>query len=206
MGFLSDLFGNTNSSQKRAYANAMAAIDRTRQQTDPFYGDLLSGGSAAQAQLADFLGLNGPAAQQAAYAGYSSGPGFQAELDAGTRAIDQAAGSRGMAFSGDTLNANREFGQNLFDNRFQGHLRNLSGMRQGGLQGAQGLMGNTQQFNQAMIGRAQAADQGRQQGLSNLFQGIGTIGGLAVGLPPGMFSGNFGSPSSGGWNPMMGWR
>ena len=60
------------------------------------------------------------------YAGYQQSLGYENQLAQGVRAIDASAASRGGLYSGATLEASQQFGQELADNDYQTYLNRLS--------------------------------------------------------------------------------
>jgi hypothetical protein len=58
----------------------------------------------------------------------SQTPGYQFQLDQGTRATERQGAARGMLGSGNTLSALQDFGQSLAQNTYQGYMNNLAGI------------------------------------------------------------------------------
>jgi len=61
-------------------------------------------------------------------------PGYQFQLEQGTKAIERQGAAAGMLGSGKTLHALQEYGQQLGMGFFQQHLSNLAGVAQHGMQ------------------------------------------------------------------------
>src|SRR3990167_399469 len=101
----------------------------------PFYDT----GTESLSQLADILGINGPEAAAAAMARFQTSPGYQFELDQGTRAIDRSAAARGGLYSGKTGEDLRTFGQGLANREFNNYLSRLAELAGSG-QGAAGTL------------------------------------------------------------------
>lgn len=195
MGFLDALF-NPNKNTNKGYNSAIEGMKAAQGQTNPFFSQTLSSATGANSILSDLLGVNGPDRQRAALAQYSTGPAYQANLQAGTQAIDQSAAARGMNRSGATLKALQGYGQDLWNNEYQGYLANLAGLQGGGYNAAQGITGNAANLGQLRIGRGQAQDAGNAASFGNIV-GLGTtILGAATGMPS--FGKLFGQPKTGG--------
>lgn len=131
-------------------------------------------------------------------------PGYQHQLGEGLRALQQQAGARGMRLAGPTMQGITDYAQNVASDYYQNYLNQLAGLWGGGQQtaaqlGGQALQGGQQAaLAQAGIGQAlgsgyaQAAQaqqqraiaqQQQQQGMwGNILGGIGTVGGLGMGL------------------------
>lgn len=121
-------------------------------------------------------------------AGFTETPGYQFQMEQGTRAIDASAAARGMTRSGATLKAQNAFGQGIAAQEYGNYLSRLGAVAGGG-QGAASTLGSlgaqsaANQGNALMAGgqaRAsgyQAIGQGVQQGI----QGIGQVFGYGQG-------------------------
>lgn len=70
-----------------------------------------SSGAAAQQQLADLQGLNGPEAQAAARAKFQTDPGYAFRLEQGLKAGQGLANAQGNIYSGATLKALNDYAQ-----------------------------------------------------------------------------------------------
>ena len=173
MGFLSSFFDTTKSTRKFQRAG-LADFDKTRAMTDPFFQSMLESGQSAGSLYDDFLGLNGQGAQQGAYDGYLNSPGFDATFASGTRALDQSGAARGMSQSGDQAKALQGYGQGLYAQDMGNYLDRLQGQQSGGFAGAQGLTGNSMNYNNLMTSFGQSKDAGMQGGLSNVLGLTGT--------------------------------
>ena len=159
MGFLDGLL-NPTKNQNAAFGVAIADRERANAQTNPFFQTQLQGGTKATGRLQDLLGLNGASSQQSALNNFTQGPAAQANLKAGLRALDQSAAARGMSLSGDNLQSLQGYGQNIYNNSYQQHLRNLSGLTQGGFGAASGITGNANALGQLRIGQGASMDAG----------------------------------------------
>ena len=113
---------------------------------------------------------------------YSNSPAFDAQLAAGTKAINQSAAARGSLNSGATLKALQGYGQDLYNQDYGNYLARLVGQQGVGATGASGITGNAQGIGQLQIGQGNARDAGNQAAFGNILGIDGTIlGGLTGG-------------------------
>lgn len=192
---LFDSFLNPNAGAVKGTKKAQKDFQATRDQVDPFYSQMMGGGGQAYGTLSNMLGLNGNGAQQSAFDNFSMSPAYQANFDAGQKAIEQSAAARGGLQSGAALKSLQSFGQNQYNNEYRNHLGDLSGLVQGGFSGAQGLTNNSKDWGQMRVQQGQAQDMNNQGGLANVLGAVGTIGSFATG-------GGFGG--GGGFSSMFG--
>lgn len=148
MGFFSNFGGSDSRRDLRNGANAF--IDETNQGRGRALGaintgestalDFLQGGRegglAALSQLMNAVGVNGVPAQQQFHDDFQDDPGFNAELDARLDAVGRSASSRGLSFSGRTLSALADEGQQFRRSAFNDRLDRLSGLSSLGQQAA----------------------------------------------------------------------
>lgn len=124
MGSLArSLFGG--SKQKQSSENR--AFGPISQAFTPALGYTTQGGNA----LAALLGLTGGGDQAAAAANFRNTPGYQFQLQEGSKAITGNAAARGLLNSGSTAKALQKYGQGLADSTYQQYIQNLLGL--GGL-------------------------------------------------------------------------
>lgn len=157
-----------------------AAADRARgiEQLQGTFGSTgLQGfantGAQANQVAAGALGLQDPAAANAAFQQFQNSTGFLGQLRAGERAITGSAAARGELGSGATLKRLNQFGQDIGQQSFQGFLGNLNTLAGRGQAAAETGFG--------AIGGAQldAANQ-RAESRGKLAKGaLGFGGGLA---------------------------
>lgn len=81
-------------------------------------------------------------------------PGYQFQLDQGTKAIERQGAARGMLGSGNTLMALQDYGQQLGMGYFQGYLQNLNSITEGGKAATAAISDN--QVGQGQIESQQA--------------------------------------------------
>ena len=126
-------------------------------------------------------------------------PGYQFQLEQGTRAIDHSAASKGNLFSGATGKALQSYGQNLADTTYGSQLQRLLGVSGQGQQalgqqnaaigtGLQGQLATRQSayggdMNAAgTIGQGDiAAANAQAKGLQGLLGTAASLGGMALG-------------------------
>lgn len=160
----------------KAIAEQRAAFSEGKQLLDPYSQAGLGG---LQSYLA-MLGQAGPDAQEAAIAGLEETPGYQAQLQAGQRALLQNASATGGLRGGNIQQGLAEFGSGLFGNYYNQQLDRLGQLQNQGLQVNTGLanlragqaanissaFSNTGASNANSIMAGQAAD---QSGLGSLL-------------------------------------
>ena len=103
------------------------------------YRPFLNAGVDANNTLADLQGLNGPEAAQAAMAKWQMDPSFTFTRDQGIKALDAGAAKRGMALSGNQVQAVQDYGSGLANTYFQNYLNNLARTSQQGQSAAAGV-------------------------------------------------------------------
>jgi len=157
-------------------------------------------GGAGFGMLSDLLGVNGQANANNAMANYRSAPSYQFQLQEGLGAINNSAAARGGLMSGATLKALQGYGQNLADQDFQQHLKNLGGLGAMGMQ-AEGQMGNyrNQVSNAVQQGYSQIGNAQASQNAGYLGAGMNILGSAAslFGGPAMSGLGKLFSPASG---------
>jgi len=174
--------GEANAAQQQALAQQRADLA-------PWAGS----GGLANTRSADLLGLNGPAAADAAFAGYRTSPGYGFQMSEGLRAVDAGAAAKGLLRSGATLKAEQNFGAGLADSDFQQYYQNLFGMSKLGESAAAGQGAGSIVTGQGIantdIGAAgaQASIFGNAKGLGNSANAL--FGGGGGGLTNSLFGG-----------------
>lgn len=197
MGFLDGLF-DPSKNEEAARARGINDFNSTRKKTDPFFQQNLSTGASANGILADRLGVNGAASQRSALDNFVNSTGYEYNFAEGQRAINNNSALGGMLKSGANLKGLQEFGQNLYASDLNNQNSQLAGLNQLGFQGAGGLLGNSQNFNNLQVGLGQAKDAGNQAAAGN----ITSIAGSALGFLGGGGFGGFGG--GGGGAPKQG--
>lgn len=187
--------------QKKAYQEAQG-----------LYSPYQAGGNAGFQAYLDLLGISGADAQQQALGGLEQTPGYQAQLQAGQRALLQNASATGGLRGGNVQQGLAEFGSGLLGQYYQNQLAQLGALGQTGFNTATNLAnirsGNAAQIGQAyaQMGEAQAnsilaGQAARQQGLSGAGSALGGLAGLAMGGPVGAA---IGSGIGGGLGGLLG--
>lgn len=185
MGFLSDWFGITDA--KKAI-NAAAEKSKGEQQAaysdiSGLYAPYRETGGHAFDTLGNLAGLGGPGAAENAMQMFQHSPGYDFRFNEGIRAIDNSGAARGNQFSGGTLKALNNYGQNQATSEYGNwinQLNNLSGMGYGATGQTAGARGNTANaltgiYTNQGEGNANAA----LAGGNLLMGGINTLGNLA---------------------------
>lgn len=123
-------------------AAAMAGIAEQQRQFDALQKMLapfVSAGTGALTAQQDILGLNGNAAQQAAYSGIQSSPAFQALSKSGSDSILANASATGGLRGGNVQGALAQFQPQLLAQLIQQQYGNLGGLTSIGQSSAAGV-------------------------------------------------------------------
>lgn len=182
----SDLYGQGRNALTTNYAAGIAP-----------YQTLFNEGQGGINAYGDATGANGAAGYARATNNFQTNPGYQFQLDQGLKAIDRGAASRGMVTSGNTLQAEQNYGTGLANQSYQQYVQNLQPYFNLGTSAASGIgtldanlgnsinssygnQGNLAFNTQSGIGNAQAAaDLANEQASNNIFSAIGS--GLSLG-------------------------
>lgn len=173
----SDLFGTGRGALNTNYASALKPFQTT-------FDSATLGANA----YGNALGLNGPGGSADATAAFRNNPGYGFAFDQGLQGIDRGAAARGMLTSGNTLNAEQQFGTGLADQTYQSYVKNLQpylGQQLGAAGGIAGVnmglgnslntsygnQGNLAYNTQAGIGNANASADLANANSSNAFLG-----------------------------------
>jgi hypothetical protein len=129
-------------------------------------------GVQGNAMLANSLGLNGQAGNDAALGAFQNGPGFTAALDRANQNILRNNAATGNVLSGNTGIALSDRARDMQNLEYGGWQDRLAGLSQQGLQGAGGMSQNLQQL--AGLWQTGAQDQanialGRGTNLANIY-------------------------------------
>lgn len=120
------------------YGGVQNAANEAAENFQPY----LQSGTAAQTELADLSGLNGPEAQAAAMAAYEADPGFTFARDEGIKGLDASAVKRGMLLSGNQIQDIQKYGTGLSRQFFQDYINRLAGIAGQGQRAAQNVSQN----------------------------------------------------------------
>ena len=97
-------------------------------------------GEQALYEYADILGIPAPGAEGAPtidqegnvlapdYSKFYESPGYQFELEQGTKAVERSQAARGLLGSGQTLKAIKEYGQGVASRGYEGYMNKLAGL------------------------------------------------------------------------------
>lgn len=158
--------------------------------------DSSTGGANA---YGDATGANGSAGYDRARSNFQTNPGYQFQFDQGLQAIDRGAASKGMVTSGNTLNAEQQYGTGLANQSYGGYVAGLQpylGQQSGAASGIAGVRtgeGNalgTNFMQQGNAANATATGQGNAQAAAdlnnynisqNMWKGLGQVASLASG-------------------------
>jgi hypothetical protein len=187
-----------SSSQASKAANSAAnaqqdanqqSMDEQRRQFDSIQAMLKpyaeAGNQSIDAQKA-LIGLNGNAAQQAAFDQLKAGPAYTSAMQSGTDAILQNAAATGGLRGGNTQNSLSRFGGDLLTNLAQNQFSNLGSLTSIG-QNAAAQTGNAMQNTSnnisgllqangaAQAGNAIAQGNANTQMANGLMQGFGSF-------------------------------
>lgn len=202
-----DFFGrgarrDMEDANREANAALEGGLNRARQVGDRYYGEgqnflapFAQSGRDADGQIRNALGLNGADAQRGYYDNFQTDPGFQNEVQAGVRALDHSATSRGGLYSGANMKAVAGYGQGKMGQAYGNRLNSLMSYGQQGMQAAGQQAGMAQQYgsdrmnleygygqqqagNRINLGNAMA--QNRNVGMNNLL-GLGGVAARAFG-------------------------
>jgi hypothetical protein len=127
------------------------------------FGQSQSGSQA----YGDASGANGADGYARAKTNFQANPGYQFQFGQGLQAIDRGAASRGMVTSGNTLNAEQQFGTGLADQSYKGYLAGLQPYLTQGSSAASalGYLGANQgsQLNSSFMKQGDAANSNQTQ-------------------------------------------
>lgn len=172
MGFL-DGFLKPTKNQDRAIADARAGFGAATGGVKDFYNGQLGSSTRGQTAYDNALGLNGAGAQGSFQDAFMTGPAFQANMDAGTAAIDQSAVASGMAGSGSTLKSLQKFGSDLYSQEYNGFLDRLAGHSNKGFAAGQGVAGLAGQDADFVMEAGRVKDQGNASKMGNIMSLVG---------------------------------
>jgi hypothetical protein len=141
----------------------------------------------------DASGANGADGYARAKTNFQANPGYQFQLDQGLQAIDRGAASRGMVTSGNTLQAEQQFGTGLANQSWKDYMGALQPFLGQGTSAAGGLgainaglgnslnssygnQGNLAYQTEVGIGNAQsAAELAKYDASQNLWGGLSSL-------------------------------
>jgi len=141
LGFFQDLFTNDaakdaandkitglNSGYKAAsdlYGQGRDALATNYGAARDAYAPLLTLGQNGATAYGDATGANGSAGYARALDSFRTDPGYQFQFGQGLQAIDRGAAAKGMVTSGNTLNAEQQYGTGLADQSYGSYVSRL---------------------------------------------------------------------------------
>jgi hypothetical protein len=135
----SGLKGGLSLALQKDNSRGYEAVQRAAEGSAANFQPFLDSGTAANSELSDLQGLNGPEAQAAAMARFHADPGYNFARDEGIKALDASAASRGMLRSGNQQRAVQTYGTGLADQYFKQYLDRLAGTAGKGQEAATGV-------------------------------------------------------------------
>ena len=141
---ISGLIGKSGADkQSNAVAAAQQAANEERRkalaQTRTDLAPYMATGTNALMMAGNAAGVNGADGNAAALASFQASPGYQYQVDQGTRAVEAAASAQGLAHSGATVRAVQDRATNLANMDFGAYYNRLSGLAGSGQQAATNL-------------------------------------------------------------------
>ncbi len=193
---------------KNPASQANATIGKIPGQTLPYYQPYMDAGKGAmgdlQNQYKDLLGGN---KQNQLGGSFKESPGYQYALKEALGAQGNASARGGMLGTPQDQAEAARVGEGLAGQEYQNYMNNQMGLYGQGLQGEQGLnqmgynantdyanmLGNnlSQQAAYNFMGQ-QGQNQAKQQGMGNIFSGLGMAAGSMLGGPAGGAAGGMG--------------
>jgi hypothetical protein len=136
-------------------------------------------GTAANKQLADIEGLNGPDAATAAQTNFTVDPGYQFLLKEGQRAVDSKAAATGMQMSGAQVKGEETYAEGLASQDFTNYVSRLNALSTQGLSAGTSEAGvdTGAAASQSKIAAALGTNEANAVGT-----GIGQVGAILGGL------------------------
>lgn len=202
MSFFGNFFGTTQANDikkgteaangylKQGYEDAAGIRKDYYNQAMGFLQPRIKSGQDAENMYRTAIGLNGQDQQRQYYNDFQFDPGLQAQLNAGIKAIDRSAASRGMLRSGQNLNAIADTGRQWANRAYNDRLNQYGQMFNRGDQasnlavGATSDLGNSlsdmrsglgQQYASNVINQQNALASTRNIGLQNVLNTLGTF-------------------------------
>ena len=171
-----------------AYFTQAAATDRATQLQNQQFQQLLElqrpaydRGEQAAGVYGQALGIpsmTGGVTQQGIYDQVRMTPGYQAQLEAGTKAIDRAAPLAGGMYSGRRMKALQDYGQNTFGSYYQNWMDRVGGVSGQGQSAGQNIgqagMNYANNAGGLMVQGANARAQGTMNSANAWSSAIGT--------------------------------
>lgn len=167
--------------QRYAADQSIAAQKEMYQQGRADLAPYREGGTTAQNQLMQMLGIGGDttAANYGRYAkdfgmsDFTTDPGYQFRLEQGMKALNASAAAKGMGMSGANIKGATEYGQNLGSQEYQNAFNRYQTNRTAQLAPLQGLYAGGQAAAAGSAAQAGALGSNLGQTYTGLGQGLG---------------------------------
>lgn len=189
-GTATDFLGSANTAASGALGAGRDALTSNYYAgISPFLQNYATANQGSQA-LADALGLNGPAGNARAVAGFQNNPGYQFGLDQGEAAIAAQAQKGGMGASGNALMDASKFATNYANQNWNNYINQLSpylgaaGQAAGGIQQGYSGLGSALGANYGSLGNLLSGNiMGTGNNLLSNYQNLGLgLAGIDTGL------------------------
>jgi hypothetical protein len=167
--------------QRYAADQSIAAQKEMYQQGRADLAPYREGGTTAQNQLMQMLGIGGDttAANYGRYAkdfgmsDFTTDPGYQFRLEQGMKALNASAAAKGMGMSGANIKGATEYGQNMGSQEYQNAFNRYQTNRTAQLAPLQSLYAGGQAAAAGSAAQAQNLGQNLGQTYTGLGQGLG---------------------------------
>ncbi len=185
----SDAAGDASAVQAQASRESIAERRRQFDAVQALLKPYVDAGPNALTGQQNLIGLNGPEAQKAAYAGIEGSPAFQAFTQQGENAILQNASATGGLRGGNTQKALAQFRPELLAKLIESQYAKLGGITSlgqnaaagvgnAGMNTAAGISGDLNQMGAAQAGGILGAAKAESQMWGNVAGAVGQFAGL----------------------------
>lgn len=137
---LADYTAALGGSMEELYAGEQKSIDAL-QQGGQYSEPWRAAGQRSLNELTDAMNFNGQEGYDRAMGNFQTGPGYQFQMDQGTKALESGAAARGGIYSGGQGQALTRYGQGQANQEWANHLSRLSGLAGSGQTAAQTMGG-----------------------------------------------------------------
>lgn len=127
-------------------ASALGQYDEGQRGATDALNPYAAAGTQALSQQADLMGLNGPEAQAAAKAKFTTDPGYEFRLSQGVNALDRSATAAGGLYSGAAGKALSDYGQQTGSAEYGSYYDRLSGLATNGQNAATNISSTLSDF------------------------------------------------------------
>nr|GAT42312.1 predicted protein [Mycena chlorophos] len=173
MGFISDIFGGSKSSNSSSQSSSSQNVNNDLLKSD-FSGQIANGTNANNIANSLLTGTGDTAAANAGYQNYLQQAGYAPALKQLSQNLTGQGAASGLLNSGSTTKALANYGAQLNNQFYQNYLQNLNNQTQAGTQ-AGGLLAGTGQTSQSS-----GTSSGGSTNNNGLLGGVGSVvGGIA---------------------------